>query len=471
MEIYMKKLIGKKEFYRTVAMLALPLLLQNAVSTFVNLLDNLMVGRLGTESMSGVSIVNQVLFVYNLCLFGGTGGAGIFGAQFFGRGDHGGVRSCFRFNFMLCMGFTALAAAVLALLPETLIGAFLHDTGGSGDLARTLAEGKEYLYIMLFGLPAFALTNAYVSILRVTGDNRLPMRASVAAIFVNLVFNWLLIYGKLGFPALGVVGAAAATTLSRYVELALILLGTHGKKEPPEFLRGAFKSMHIDADLARDIIRRGLPLLANEMFWSMGMTVLTQCYSYRGLEAIAALNISNTVSHLFMTVMFTLGNVVGIMLGNLLGAEKYDKAREYCPQLMALGFLSSLVMGAVLMAAAPWAPRLYNTTEQIMGLSSGLMRIGALFMPVGALTNCAYWALRAGGRTYITMAFDSVFTWVASVPVAWTLIHYTGWSLLSVNAAVNAADLIKLGVGLVLLHKGVWVNNIVAGKAPAEETA
>ena len=203
----------------------------------------------------------------------------------------------------------------------------------------------------------------------------------------------------------------------------------------------------------------------------MGMTVLTQCYSYRGLEAIAALKISNTVSHLFMTVMFTLGNVVGIMLGNLLGAEKYDKAREYCPQLMALGFLSSLVMGAVLMAAAPWAPRLYNTTEQIMGLSSGLMRIGALFMPVGALTNCAYWALRAGGRTYITMAFDSVFTWVASVPVAWTLIHYTGWSLLSVNAAVNAADLIKLGVGLVLLHKGVWVNNIVAGKAPAEETA
>ena len=463
----MKKLIGKKEFYQTVIALALPLLLQNAISTFVNLLDNLMVGRIGTEAMSGVSIVNQILFVYNLCLFGGTGGAGIFGAQFFGRGDHKGVRSTFRFNFMLCMGFTALAMAVLCAMPGTLIGAFLHETDSAGDLARTMADGRAYLRLMLLGLPAFALNNAYVSILRVTGDNRLPMRASVTAIFVNLVFNWLLIYGKLGFPAMGVRGAAIAMVLSRYVELALILLGTHGKKEPPEFLRGAFESMRIGADLAKDIIRRGLPLLANEMFWSLGTTMLTQCYSYRGLDAIAALNISNTVSHLFMTVMFTLGNVVGIVLGNLLGAEDYDKAREYCPQLLFMGFASCFVMGTVLFIAAPAAPRLYNTTPEIMALAAGLMRISAVFMPAVAVTNCAYWALRAGGRTYITMAFDSVFTWVVAVPIAWTLIHLTGLGLLQVYFMVNAAEIIKLTIGLVLLRRGVWVNNIVAGKTAA----
>ena len=461
----MKKLIGTKEFYLRVAALALPLLLQNAVSTFVNLLDNLMVGRLGTEAMSGVSIVNQLMFVYNLCLFGGTGGAGIFGAQFHGRGDHEGVRSTFRFNFMLCMGFTLLATALLAWIPERLIGAFLHDSASTADLNRTLAQGRSYLNIMLFGLPAFGLVNAYVSILRVTGDNALPMHASVTAIFVNLVFNYLLIYGKLGFPALGVNGAAIATVLSRYVELALILLGTHGKKEPPAFLRGAYASMRIPPALAKNIILRGLPLLANEMFWSIGMTMLTQCYSYRGLDAIAALNISNTITQLFMTLMFTLGNVVGIMLGNLLGAEEYDRAKEYCTQLMALGFASSFVMGGVLLLAAPWAPRLYNTTGEIMALATGLMRIAAVFMPVGVVVNCAYWALRAGGRTYITMAFDSVFTWVAMVPIAWSLIHFTSWGLLPVNAAVNATDLIKLAVGLVLLKKGVWINNIVVDKS------
>ena len=460
----MKKLIGTKEFYLRVAALALPLLLQNAVSTFVNLLDNLMVGRIGTEAMSGVSIVNQILFVYNLCLFGGTGGAGIFGAQFHGRGDHKGVRSTFRFNFLLCMGFTVLALGLLAALPDTLIGAFLHGSDVTGDLPRTLAEGRRYMYIMLIGLPAFALTNAYVSILRVTGDNRLPMRSSVTAIFVNLVFNWILIYGRLGFPAMGVAGAAAATVLSRYVELGLILLGTHGKKEPPAFLRGAYESLRIPGDLARDIIRRGLPLLANEMFWSLGMTTLTQSYSYRGLEAIAALNISNTVSNLFMTVLFTMGNVVGIILGNLLGAEEYDKAREACPRLLALGFAACSVMASLLFAVAPYAPRLYNTAPEIMALASGLMRIAAVFLPASAVTNCAYWSLRAGGRTYITMAFDSVFTWVVAVPVAWTLIHLTDWSLLRVYTAVHVSELLKLCIGLVLLRKGVWVNNIVADK-------
>ena len=463
----MKKLIGTKEFYRTVLALALPLLLQNAVSTFVNLLDNLMVGRIGTEAMSGVSIVNHILFVFNLCLFGGMGGAGIFGAQFFGRGDHEGVRHTFRFNFLLGAGFTALAMSVLLAIPDTLIGAFLHETESTADLTQTFLNGKRYLHIMLLGLPPFALTNAYVSILRVTGDNRLPMRASITAIFVNLVFNWILIYGKLGFPALGVTGAAVATVLSRYVELALILLGTHGKKEPPEFLRGAYASLRIPGILAKDIIRRGLPLLVNEMFWSLGMTMLTQCYSYRGLDAIAALNISSTVSNLFMTVMFTLGNVVGIVLGNLLGAEEYDRARQYCPQLLALGCAACSVMGAILFVAAPAAPRLYNTSEHIMVLASGLMRVSAVLMPVMAVTNCAYWALRAGGRTYITMAFDSVFTWVAAVPLAWGLIHYTDWGLLQVYAAVNAADFIKLAIGLYLLHKGVWVNNIVADKAAA----
>ena len=174
----MKKFIGNKDFYKLVAALALPLLLQNAVSTFVNLLDNLMVGRIGTESMSGVSIVNQLLFVYNLCLFGGTGGAGIFGAQFFGRGDYNGVRHTLRFNILLCAGFTVIATVLLALIPDTLIGAFLHEAGTGGDLALTLSEGEDYLRIMLFGLPAFCLTTAYVSILRVTGDNRLPMKAS-----------------------------------------------------------------------------------------------------------------------------------------------------------------------------------------------------------------------------------------------------------------------------------------------------
>lgn len=459
-----KKYIGNKEFYKLILTLALPLLLQNLVSTFVNLLDNVMVGRIGTESMSGVSIVNQIIFVYNLCLFGGTGGAGIFGAQFFGKGDHKGVGMTLRFNLLLVAGFTVLAVTLLTLIPDTLIGAFLHDTGTGGDLLKTLEEGRIYLRVMLWGLPAFALTTAYVSILRVTGDNGLPMRASVTAILVNLVFNWLLIYGKLGFPRLGVEGAAIATVLSRYVELGLILLGTHGKKSKPQFLQGLYREFHIPAGLVCSIIRRGLPLLVNEMFWSLGMTMLTQCYSWRGLEAVAALNINSVVLNLFNTVLFTMGNVVGIVIGNLLGAEEYDRARDYCPKLIFLSTVACAAAGALLVAASPIVPALYNTTDSVKHLASQLMRVCGCMLPLHAIVNCSYWTLRAGGKTYITMLFDSVFCWVVAVPIAWCLIHLTQLPLLTVYICVSLADIIKAVIGGILIRKGIWVNNIVANE-------
>lgn len=461
-----KKLIGSKEFYKMVAVLALPLLLQNAISTFVNLLDNLMVGRIGTESMSGVSIVNQLLFVYNLCLFGGTGGAAIFGAQFHGRGDHKGLQHSLRFNLVLSMGFSALAVLALALLQDLFIGAFLHEGGPVGDLALTLSEGKAYLRIMLPGLPAFALTTAYVSIVRVTGDNRLPMRASVTAILVNLVGNWILIYGKLGFPALGVRGAAIATVISRYVELALILRGTHGKKEPPEYLRGLYRRFSVPAPLTRSIIRRGTPLLFNELFWSLGMTMLTQCYSYRGLVAVAALNINNTVANLFNTVFYTMGSVVAVIVGNMLGAEEYDRARTAVPHLMFLNCSACSLMGVCFFIISPFAPRLYNTTAEVMALAAVLMRINACMMPLHGIINTTYWTIRAGGRTGITMLFDSCFTWAVSVPVAWLTIHVLHLSLPMAVLTVGLSDVLKVILGVVLIRRDIWIQNIVLNQNP-----
>lgn len=463
----MKKFIGNKEFYRLVLTLALPLLLQNAITTFVNLLDNLMVGRIGTESMSGVAIVNQILFVYNLCLFGGTGGAGIFGAQFFGRGDHKGVRYSLRFNIVLCAFFSLIAIMLFLSADERLISAFLHDSNSQGDLALTLAEGRKYLRVMIIGLPAFAMSTAYVSILRVTGDNNLPMRASVAAILVNLFGNWVLIYGNLGAPRLGVVGAAVATVISRYVEFGLILLGTHAKKKRPEFLRGLYKGFGIPSDLMGNIAKRGAPLLCNEFLWSLSMTTLNLCYSFRGLDAVAALNINSTVFNFFNTVLFTMGNVVGIVLGNLLGAEEFDKARSYCPKLTALSCFACAIMGGLMFLTAPLTPRLYNTTPEIMHLAASLIRVCACMLPFHAIMNASYWTLRAGGRTYLTMLFDSIFCWVVPIPVAWCLMHLTNMPLLPAYIIANAAEGTKAILGIILVRRGIWVQNVI-GKTPVE---
>ena len=213
-----RKFIGDKAFYHALLVLIVPMIIQQGITNFVSLLDNIMVGRLGTESMSGVAIVNQLLFVFNLSIFGGLAGASIFGAQFYGKGDHQGVRYAFRFKLMYGALITILATGVLVLFHQPLISLFLTDTGSGGDLALTLSEARQYLKVMLVGLIPFALSQSYSSSLRETGETKAPMVASVIAIFVNLILNYVLIFGRFGAPRLVVVGAAVATVIARYIE-------------------------------------------------------------------------------------------------------------------------------------------------------------------------------------------------------------------------------------------------------------
>lgn len=455
-----ERYVGDSIFYRLVFTLALPLILQNSVSTFVNLLDNVMVGQTGTEPMSGVSIVNQLIFVYNLCLFGGVSGAGIFAAQFFGKGDRDGVRSCLRFNIILTLVFTSLALLLFTFFDETLIRLFLHGEEREA-LDATLTYGRSYLRVMVWGFVPFALTNSYTSILRVTGDANLPMRASIAALLVNLFGNWLLIFGHWGFPALGVVGAAIATVISRYVEIMLIMFTVHRRAEHYSFAKELWCSLRIPATLTKMIVKKGLPLLYNELFWSMGITMLTQCYSYRGLAAVAALNINSVVLNLFNVVMLTMGNCAGIILGNILGAGEFDRAKSYSPKLVALSIASALVTGSLFALCSPLVPRFYNTSEEVRQLAMQLMLVCAACLPLHAISNVSYFTLRSGGRTLITILFDSGYTWLIAVPAAWLLVHHTSLPLIAVYIVVNALDILKATAGLILVGRGVWLRNIV----------
>ena len=207
----LKKLIGDKAFYKSVLTVAVPIMIQNGISNFVSLLDNIMVGQVGTEQMSGIAIVNQLIFVFNLAIFGALSAAGIFGAQFYGCRDHEGVKHAFRYKFYACIALVALGISIFLMFGQELILLYLHDEGGTTQsLDEALRYGKEYLGIMLVGLFPFALEEAYASTLRECGETKVPMLAGIVAVFVNLGLNYLLIFGKLGFPTLGVAGAAIA---------------------------------------------------------------------------------------------------------------------------------------------------------------------------------------------------------------------------------------------------------------------
>ena len=227
MKIQSNKYIGDRSFYRKLFMVAVPIMVQNGITNFVSLLDNIMIGRVGTEQMSGVAIVNQIMFIYFLCLFGGLSGAGIFTAQYFGYKDDNGIRNTFRYKLWLGLIITVIALVVMHFFGSDLIGLFLNESEGGGDLAATLGYGLGYMHIIFLGMPVLFVSIVYSSTLRECGETIVPMKAGMAAVFVNLVFNYLLIYGRFGFPRLGVYGAAIATDLSRVVECAIIVIWLH----------------------------------------------------------------------------------------------------------------------------------------------------------------------------------------------------------------------------------------------------
>ena len=288
----LSRYVGDRAFYRRLMMVAFPIMLQNGITNLVSLLDNIMVGAVGPEQMTGVSIVNQLLFVFNLCIFGGLSGAGIFTAQFFGRGDEEGVRSTFRFKLLLAAGLFTAGLAVLLPGGRSLIDLYLHEGGETGDLAATAGYGAAYLRVMLWGLLPFAAQQAYASTLRESGETMVPMKAGLAAIGINLVFNYILIFGHFGAPAMGATGAALATVISRWAEAAMIIGWTHAHPGRAPFIRGAYRTLRVPASLARAIFIKGMPLLVNEALWSAGMATLTQSYSVRGLAVVAGLNMA-----------------------------------------------------------------------------------------------------------------------------------------------------------------------------------
>lgn len=442
--------------------IAVPIMIQNGITNFVSLLDNIMIGQIGTEQMSGVAIVNQLLFVYNLCLFGGVSGAGIFTAQYFGQKNQEGVRQTVRFKIWMVSLITLLTVILFLAAGDSLIAFYLQGDGTAGSAAATLRYGREYLWIMLPGLIPFMLVQIYSSTLRECGQTILPMKAGVIAVFVNLILNYILIYGKFGAPAMGVQGAAIATIVSRFVECAIVLVHTHRHAQQNPFVQGLYSTLKVPASLVIKIITKGMPLLLNETLWAAGVAMLTQCYSVRGLNVIAALNISNTINNVFNIVFIALGESVAIIVGQLLGAGKMSEAKDTDNKMIAFSVFSCIVIALIMLPLARFFPLFYNTNEEARTLATYFIMLTALFMPQNAFLHASYFTLRSGGKTIITFLFDSVFIWCVSVTIAFILSRYTTLPVIAVYAFVQMGDWIKCVIGFVLVKKGIWLQNIVS---------
>ena len=331
----------ERRFVEHTMMIALPIMLQNGITNFVNMLDNIMVGRIGTDPMTGVSIVNSLLFVWNLCLFGGLSGIGIF--------------------------------TVFVNFGESLIGLYLHEDSGGGSVEATMSAALQYLSVMCVGFLPLSLTMVYYTTIRSYGETVAPMIASFISVGVNLVGNYVLIFGKFGAPKLGVVGAAMATVIARFVELAYIVGWAHTHAARVPFVEGALRSMYVPAELTVSCIKKGVPLLLNEALWSGGQATLTQCYSVRGLSVVSSLNISQTLANFFNVAFIAMGSATAIIIGQKLGelGESHpDELKDEAWRLTIFSVFLCVISAVLMISTSAFFPKIYNTSDEIRALAS-----------------------------------------------------------------------------------------------------
>ena len=355
-----------------------------------------------------------------------------------------------------------VCGAILLLFGDELMMLFLRGESNTPEqIAATVEAARSYLAVAVIGMIPFGLVQTYAGTMRETGETVSPMTAGLIAITVNLVFNYLLIYGKFGFPMLGVAGAAIATVLSRFVELCYVAVSCHRRHEKFRFIEGVYRSMKVPGNLVRRIVLTGAPLLINEILWSVGMTFISRNYSLRGITVIAASNISATVWNLFCVIMFAMGSAVSILVGQRLGAGDREGAIDVDRKLIFFTIASHIAVGILLIAAAPFIPLLYKVEPEVRALATRFLMIAGAASPVHAFIHVVYFTIRSGGKTVITFLFDSVYTWIFPAMLSFVLCRFTGLDIVWIYFAVQFIDVVKLFIGVPLLRSGFWANNVI----------
>ena len=444
------------QHYKSLFTLGIPIVIGQVGVIILGFADTLMIGHHSTNELAAASFVNNMFTLAIIFATGFSYGLTPIVGSLFGRGETSVVGRMLKNSI-----FANVLLAVLLTFIMWVLYLNIHRLGQPEELLPLM---RPYFIVLLISLLFVLLFNAFKQFADGITDTRVSMWLLLGGNVMNIIGNYILIYGKFGFPELGVVGAAVATVLSRYVEMAIVLVWTHKHKEINTYIVGLYKTMKIPGYLIKKFIIKGSPLLFNETLWAAAQATLMQCYSVRGLSVVAAFNIANTIANLFNVVFIALGDSVAIVVGQRLGAGKMDEARDLDNKMIAFSVMCCTGVAIVMFLIAPLFPQLYNTDSTTRHLAEYLIMTQAVFMPQNAFLHATYFTLRSGGKTVVTFFFDSVFVWIVSVPIAFVLSRFTGLFVVVIFACVNIADWIKCVIGFVLVKKGVWLQNIVSQK-------
>lgn len=442
------------EFYKILFTISIPIVIQNLISSSLNLVDNVMVGQLGETFIAAAGLANQVFFVMTLILFGGNSGISIYIAQYWGKKETDKIKSVMSIGIIFALIISALFFIIGFIFPVEILSLMSKD-------AAVVKLGASYMRIVSLSYMITAINFAFGFSSRSVGHPKLPMMASVISLLINTGLNYILIFGKFGFPAMGIEGAAIATVIARIIEMVIILTGIY--KMIPVLAVTIKDFFTIKLTLVKLIAKTALPVILNESFWSLGMTAYALVYARIGTDAVAAVMITNTVNSIFMVVGFGLGNASSVMLGNTLGAGEIEKAIDYNKKFLSLSIILGIIVGALIVLTAPHiVSALYNLTPSSYEITIKTLKILAFFMAFKFYnTIIIIGTLRSGGDTMFSMLLEVSCVWLIGVPLALIGAFVLDLPVYLVVALVNIEEIVKMILGLPRIMSNKWAKRLV----------
>lgn len=445
------KFMADKAFAKLILAVAIPLMLQQLITSSVNLIDNLMVGQLGDFSIGGVAAVNRFYIIATYGTNGVLAACAIFLAQFYGANNKTKMQETFRFAVIISLVFGLVFFSIALLFPTQIVSYFTPDPG-------IIDVGVRYIQIAAYTYIPLAISLAIGCSLRSVGKTKTPMYISAIAVLINTILNYCLIFGHFGFPKLGVEGAAIATLIARIVEVILYIYVIVRNDYP--FVSPFKKMLKIPWNLSKRILVKALPLGLNEVMWSFGIATLFKFYSTRGIEVMSGYSIATTISDIFFVLFAGMAAATTVLISQPLGANKLDEARSNAYRIMGFSFLLSIVFGIMMFGASFIAPHFYNVSMEAKDSSVMFLRIMSLLFWIYMSNAQCYFILRAGGDTRSTLFMDAGFMWLVNLPIVGFITYFTDFNVIILYVIGQSTDFLKLAIAYRLVSKEKWVNNL-----------
>ena len=441
-----------REYYQRLLRFALPIALQSFATSLLNMVGGLMVGQLGDASIAAVALAGQIAFLLQLLLFGITSGSAIFTAQLWGKQDVPNIRRVLGVSLLMgaVPGFVFWLLSQLA--PESVLGIYSKDP-------HVVALGAGYLRVFGWSFVLLVITLSYSAVLRSIGNVMLPLAVSTGALGLNIILSYIMIFGKFGFPEMGVNGAAWATLIARAVECLAMLALTYRFRLPAAIRLADFLSL--DLPFIGKVLKPVLPVAFNELFWSLGITAYNVVYARIGTEAIAAMNIAATINSLMFVLFIGIGNATAILVGNLIGAGEEHKAQQYAVRSLVLAVMLAMLIGGIIYLVSPWILSLYQVSTAVILNARRVLTIISLLLWMRAWNIVMFvGVLRSGGDTRFAFLLDAVIIWVLGVPMAFLGAFVFHLPVYWVYLMVMSEEFTKLILSLRRLISRRWIHNL-----------